>query len=85
MKKVWAQSGQCGLNNRQGTLQITVFADGVNRVRPTVIFPGKGLRISAKEKQTKLWPSSEGHVSRKGLVWLRDYEEMDFYRIGKPF
>ena len=29
-----------------------VFADGVDRVRPTVIFRGKGLRISAKEKQS---------------------------------
>ena len=52
MKEVWAQSRQCGLDNRQATLQIAVFADGVDRVRPTVIFPGKGLRISAKEKQT---------------------------------
>ena len=31
---------------------MTVFADGVDRVRPTVIFRGKGLRISAKEKQS---------------------------------
>ena len=33
------------------TLQLTVFADGVDRVKPAVIFRGKGLRISAKEKQ----------------------------------
>ena len=33
-------------------VQLTVFADGVDRFRPTVIFRGKGLRISAKEKQS---------------------------------
>ena len=38
VKEVWAQSGQSGPHNREGTVQLTVFADGVNRVRPTVIF-----------------------------------------------
>ena len=52
VKEVWAQSGQSDLNKRQATVQLTVFADGVDRVRPTVIFRGKGLRISAKEKQS---------------------------------
>ena len=42
-KEVWAQSGQSGLDKRQATVQLTVFADGVDRVRPTVIFQGKGL------------------------------------------
>ena len=52
VKEVCAQSGQSGLDKRQATVQLTVFADGVDRVRPTVIFRGKGLRISAKEKQS---------------------------------
>ena len=52
MKEVWAQSGQSGLDKRQATVQLTVFSDGVDRVRPTVIFRGKGLQISAKEKQS---------------------------------
>ena len=47
-----AQSGQSGLDKRQATIQLTVFVGGVDRVRPTVIFQGKGLRISAKEKQS---------------------------------
>ena len=52
VKEVWAQSGQSSLDKRQATVQLTVFADGVDRVIPTVIFRGKGLRISAKEKQS---------------------------------
>ena len=49
---VWAQSGQSCLGKRQATVQVTVFADRVDRVRPTVIFRGNSLRISAKEKQS---------------------------------
>ena len=52
VKEVLAQSGQSGLDKRQATVQLTVFADAVDRVTPTVIFRGKGLRISAKEKQS---------------------------------
>ena len=52
VKEFWAQSGKSGLDKRQATLQLTVFADGVDRVRPTVIFRGKGLRISDNEKQS---------------------------------
>ena len=37
VKEVWAQSGQSSLDKRQATVQLTVFADGVDRVRPTVL------------------------------------------------
>ena len=43
VKEVWAQSEQSDLDNRQATVQLTVFADGVDRVRPTFILRGKGL------------------------------------------
>ena len=43
--------GQSGLDKRQATVQLTVFADEVDRVSPTAIFREKGLRISGKEKQ----------------------------------
>ena len=52
VKEVCAQSGQPGLDKRQTTVQLTVFADGVDKVRPTTIFRGKSLRISPKEKQS---------------------------------
>ena len=51
-KEVWAQSGQSGLEKRKAAVQLTVFAHGDDRVRPNVIFRGKGLRINAKEKQS---------------------------------
>ena len=51
VKEVSAQSGQSDLDKRQATVQLTLFADGVDKVRPAVIFLGKGLRISAKERK----------------------------------
>ena len=32
-------------------MQLTIFADAVARVRPLVIFRGKGLRITRKEQE----------------------------------
>ena len=49
-KEVLAQSRQSGLDKRQATVQLTGFADAVDRVTTAAIFWGKGLRISAKEK-----------------------------------
>ena len=58
VKEVWAHSGHYGLDKRQVTVQLTVFADGVDRVRPTIIFGGKALRITTRESfkfQEKAW------------------------------
>ena len=46
--EVWCATGQSGLDKRQCTVQLTVFADGSARL---IIFKGKGLRISAEEKR----------------------------------
>ena len=44
-------SGSSGLDKRQCSVQLTIFADGVPRVRPLVIFRGKGLRITREEQE----------------------------------
>jgi hypothetical protein len=49
-KTVWVRGGASGLDKRQFTAQITLFADGVPRVKPLLIFKGKGKRISCTEK-----------------------------------
>ena len=51
VKDVWAQSRQSGFDKRQATIQLTSFADGVDSVRPTIIFKGRGLWITTKEKE----------------------------------
>ena len=52
VKEVWAQCGQSGLDRGKAMVQLTVFADGVDRVRPTIMFKGKGLRITTKKKNS---------------------------------
>ena len=49
-KEVWSASAASGLVKRQCTVQLTVFADGKQRVRPTIIFRGQRKRISKTER-----------------------------------
>lgn len=51
-KEIWFTSGQSGLDKRQCIVQLTIFGDGIPRVRPTVIFRGKGKRIRPDEKKS---------------------------------
>jgi len=41
-KTVWLQSSRSGWDKRQGTIQLTVFADGIPRVKPLLFFRGQG-------------------------------------------
>ena len=47
---VWVRGGASGMEKGQCTVQLTIFADGVPRLKPLLIFRGKGLRISLREK-----------------------------------
>ena len=49
-KTVWVRGGQSGQDKRQGTVQLTVFADGEPRVKPMVIFRGTGKKTKEDEK-----------------------------------
>ena len=63
VKSVWVRAASSGLDKRQCTVQLTLFADGVSRVKPItilfadgvsrvkplVIFKGKGKRIPIAE------------------------------------
>ena len=52
-RTVWVKSLGSGLDKHRATVQLTVHADGVAQTPPMVVFRGKGLRISSKERQ--LW------------------------------
>ena len=47
------RGGASGLEKRQCAAQITLFADGEPRVKPLLIFKGKGKRISFREKVSR--------------------------------
>ena len=51
-KTVWCRSvGGSGMEKRQATVQLTIYADGEPRVKPMIIFRGAGQHISQQEKQ----------------------------------
>ena len=50
-KTVWHCGAQSGFDKRQCTVQLTIFADGEPRIKPLLIFRGKGLRISQAERK----------------------------------
>jgi len=52
-KTIWVQrSKQSGWDKRQATIQLTIFADGISRVKSLVFFRGQGIGASIQvEKQ----------------------------------
>lgn len=52
---VWVRGGASGMDKRQCTVQLTIFADGVPRVKPLIIFHGKGMRNTLREKVNYLY------------------------------
>ena len=48
--EVWRATYGSGLDKRQCSVQLTIFADGKTRVKPLGIFQGKCLRIESKEQ-----------------------------------
>jgi len=50
-KTVWAKSSQSGWDKRQASLVLCVFADGVPRVPPMIIFRGKGERLGSERSE----------------------------------
>lgn len=67
VKSVWVKSSGSGLDKRQATVQLTIFADGVKRVQPLIVFRGKGLRISQKERNS--W-DHRVTVQFQGNAWV---------------
>ena len=53
-EEVWFSSSKTGLDKRQSTIQLTVFADGISRDRPTIIFRDEGKHIKASEKDSSV-------------------------------
>ena len=51
-EEVWCSSGPSGLDQRQCTVQLNVFGDGVSRVRPTLIFRCEGKIIKPDERRS---------------------------------
>ena len=65
-------------------MQLTISADGVPRVRPLVIFRGKGLRTTRKEQEA--W-DRRVQVAFQPKAWSDEsmMKKMDIGTTGKHF
>ena len=68
-------SGQSGLEKRQATAQLTIFADG-RKLKPLIIFRGKGLRIDKKGTR-KVGQASKGAFPAECVVRRAENDTMD--------
>jgi hypothetical protein len=72
---IWVKTCGSGLDKRQATVHLTIFADGIRRIKPLIIFKGKGTRISNEEKRD--W--DKGVVVRFQENAWADEEVMMYY------
>ena len=70
-RDVVEKTGASGLDKRQ----VTMFGDGVPRVKPLVIFRGKGLRITKAEKDK--W-DGRVHVRFQPAAWCNEEIMIDW-------
>ena len=89
-KTVWHRGASFGLDKRQCTVQLTIFADGEARVPPLLIFRGKGLRISQAEKtkynrQVRVQFQENAWCDDQMLHWVNHMWKCPFSpNAGKP-
>ena len=65
-KTVWAKSSQNGWDKRQASLVLCVFADGIPRIPPMIIFRGKGERLGRERE--KYHPGVEVEFNPKAYM-----------------
>lgn len=81
-KEVWTASAAPGLDKRQCTVQLTVFADGAPRLKPMLIFRGKGTQNS-KERARRIRQASHRKVSAQSMVRRSHHERVGGTGVGK--
>lgn len=89
-KTVWAKATGSGLDKRQCTVQLTIHADGIRRVKPLIVFRGTGQKISLAEKNK--WDRRVAHDFQQNawvdekvfLRWLRFQWKLPLFQVNSP-
>jgi hypothetical protein len=87
-KTVWLKEARSGWDRRQATLQICVFADGIQRSRPLLIFHGAEVGDSRRRVEEReyhqdvvtLYNPTAWATSKTMLYWIQHD-----YRLCSPF
>ena len=79
--EIWCVSGSSGLDKRQCSVQLTIFADGVPRVRSLLYFVEKAWKLLAKSK--KLWTGECRLHFNQSLVRRINDKKMDIGTMEK--
>ena len=82
-KTIWTKSDKSGWDKCQATLALTVFANGLDRVKPLIIFRGTedllkqqryyGSEIQQYGPRVTVWFNSKGYSNTKTtLKWINE-------------
>jgi len=78
-KTIWIKESRSGWDKRKATLQVCVYADGINRCKPLLIFQGAEKGDSRREKEEKkyakdvevVWNPKAWANETTMLAWLK--------------
>lgn len=82
-KTVWVRSRKSGWGKRQATIQLTIFADGVARVRPLIIFRGaeESSRAARKKEQIRYDKHVVVKFNKKAYANAGEYSFIRYYYL----
>jgi DDE superfamily endonuclease len=85
---VWIKEQRSGWDRRQATLQVCVFADGINRCKPLLIFHGHPIGDKRRIAEEKLY-DCRVHTAFNKTAWadgtnLKDWVRRQ-YRTASPY
>jgi hypothetical protein len=88
VKTVWIKEQRSGWDRRQATLQVCVYADGIQRCRPLLIFHGHPVGDSRRRAEEKLYDKGVA-VAFNDTAWadasnLKDWVKKQ-YAVGSAF
>jgi hypothetical protein len=88
VKTVWVKEQRSGWDRRQATLQVCVFADGIKRCQPLLIYHGDPIGDSRRRAEEKLY-DKRVCVAFNKTAWADSYNLQDWvkrqYASASPY
>jgi hypothetical protein len=78
-KTVWVKEQRSGWDRRQATLQVCIFADGIKRCQPLLIYHGDLIGNSRRRVEEKLY-DKRVRVAFNKTAWADSHNLQDWVR-----